>query len=354
MPSYEKRGKKQLWSVRFSSLENGIYTTKRLSGFKTKAEAQAAWKAYTPPTSSPKPTEIKENSFADICEAYLRHQKSRVKNSSYTDSISRLKRIRPFFDNLDIKEIKAINILNWQATLEGFSSKYISSLRRQLSAVLLFAERYYDVPSAMRKVEPFRTPQQKQKLRFWTEEEFARFMDALPEEKTVYRLFFRFLYVMGCRKGEALALEWKDLNIKEKTISITKSLTEKGENGREITSPKNESSNRTLDLPQRLFEDMVKFQKESTESTYIFGGKAPLATSPIDRIWHETTAKAGLPKIRIHDLRHSCASLLISRGISIVAVSKRLGHSDTEQTLNTYAHLLPRDAERILSELKDF
>lgn len=51
--------------------------------------------------------------------------------------------------------------------------------------------------------------------------------------------------------------------------------------------------------------------------------------------------------IRIHDLRHSHASLLISQGVSIVAVSKRLGHADVKETLNTYAHLLPKDTELI-------
>lgn len=353
MPSYEKRGKKQLWSVRFSCLENGIYTSKRLSGFKTKAEAQAAWKAYTPPPIT-KGSEKDKTPFITVCNAYLESQRNRVKHSSYVERECRLKKIIPYFEGIYLQDIKPLDILNWQATLNDYSATYIGTLRGQLSSVLLFGERYFDIPSVMRKVEPFRKPPKAQKLRFWTEEEFRRFMDALPEEKTVYRLFFRFLYVMGCRKGEALALEWKDLDKKKKTISITKSLTEKGKNGREITSPKNESSIRTLDLPQRLFEDMVNFQKENANSVYIFGGQTPLATSPIDRLWHETTAKAGLPKIRIHDLRHSCASLLISRGISIVAVSKRLGHSDTEQTLNTYAHLLPRDAERILSELKDF
>lgn len=354
MPSYEKRGKKQLWSVRFSSLENGIYTTKRLSGFKTKAEAQAAWKNYKPTIVEKKKSEKDKTPFLTVCEAYLETQKSRVKHSSYVERECRLKKITPYFKDRYLQDIKPIDILNWQATLKDYSANYVGTLRGQLSSILLFGERYFDVPSVMRKMEPFRKPPKAQKLRFWTEEEFARFMNALPEEKAIYRLFFRFLYIMGCRKGEALALEWKDLDKKKRTISITKSLTQKGENGREITSPKNESSIRTLDLPQKLFEDMVYFQKENPKSVYIFGDETPLAASSIDRIWHKTTAKANLPKIRIHDLRHSCASLLISRGISIVAVSKRLGHSDTEQTLNTYAHLLPRDAERILSELKNF
>lgn len=353
MPSYEKRGKKQLWSVRFDIMEDGLLKTKRLSGFKTKAEAQNAWRLYKPVEKPKKVTEKEKITFSRVCDAYLDTQKSRIKNSSFTDCISRLKKIRPFFDNFDIKEIKPIDILNWQGTLKEYAPKYIASLRRQLSAVLTFAERYYDVPSVMRKVEPFRTPTQVKTLHFWTEEQFAQFMAAFPAEKPAQKLFFRFLYIMGCRKGEALALQWQDINEEERSIAIFKSVTQKGENGREITSTKNTASERVLDLPSKLFADLMEAKRErkSKKEHFIFGEKTPFSASYLDRIWREVTQRAGLPKIRIHDLRHSCASLLISKGISIVAVSKRLGHTDTEQTLNTYAHLMPRDSERILKEL---
>ena len=64
-----------------------------------------------------------------------------------------------------------------------------------------------------------------------------------------------------------------------------------------------------------------------------------------------TCKAAGVKRIRIHDLRHSCASLLISNGISIVAVSNRLGHKNIEQTLNTYSHMMPEDNTKMLKVL---
>ena len=86
--------------------------------------------------------------------------------------------------------------------------------------------------------------------------------------------------------------------------------------------------------------------------TFVFGGERPLAQRTTDRYFSDTCEKAGVKKIRIHDLRHSCASLLISRGVSIVAVSRQLGHSNIEQTLNTYSHLMPDDKSKIIAELE--
>ena len=64
--------------------------------------------------------------------------------------------------------------------------------------------------------------------------------------------------------------------------------------------------------------------------------------------------KSGVKKITIHEIRHSHASLLISRGVSIVAVSRRLGHSSIKQTLDTYSHIMPSDIEKIVGIFEDF
>ena len=77
----------------------------------------------------------------------------------------------------------------------------------------------------------------------------------------------------------------------------------------------------------------------------------PLPRTNIDRTLTKAAEAAGVKRIRIHDLRHSCASLLIHKGVSIVAVSRHLGHSTVEQTLNTYSHMLPDDQTMILNTL---
>ena len=85
---------------------------------------------------------------------------------------------------------------------------------------------------------------------------------------------------------------------------------------------------------------------------FVFGGSRPVPHSTLDHAFERALKKAGLKPIRIHDLRHSCASRLISGGVNIVAVSEHLGHSDIQETLNTYAHMMPDDRAVIVKALQ--
>ncbi len=84
---------------------------------------------------------------------------------------------------------------------------------------------------------------------------------------------------------------------------------------------------------------------------FVFGGCEPLSDQTIRRRLNEYADKAGVKRIRVHDLRHSHASLLINKGQNILIVSQRLGHSDVTQTLNTYSHLMPNVQKQIISAL---
>ncbi len=363
MASYEQSKSSKLWSVRFRENTPDGVKNKRLSGFKTKKEAQAAYITYV--NAKPKNAPVNPSDkllFADLIRHYLEHTKTRVKSSSYYDIENKIsKHIMPFFDSKVVSEVTPLDILTWQNTVDKYSYKYKSGLRTFLSSIYKFGERYYDVKNIMPKVEPFRNLEAKKKMLFWTLEEFNTFIAHVAEFE--FNVFFRVLYITGCRKGEALALEWADIDFKKKTVSITKNLTRKSaESTYAITTPKNSSSDREVDIPESLCK-LLKTLKESQgpspsamlpplpkgeASRFVFGGNKPFAERTIDRRFATACDLAGVPKIRIHDLRHSCASLLISKGISIVAVSQRLGHANIEQTLNTYSHMMPSDTTKII------
>ena len=101
-------------------------------------------------------------------------------------------------------------------------------------------------------------------------------------------------------------------------------------------------------MPQKFLDELKEYKSTFPCSTFVFGGAEPLKESSITRYFRVCADKAGNRIIRLHDMRHSCASLLISRGISIVAVSHRLGHKNVEQTLNTYSHLMPSEAAQMV------
>ena len=190
-----------------------------------------------------------------------------------------------------------------------------------------------------------RSPEVEEKeMQVWSSNEFAAFCTNFTGD-IVYKTFFRFLFYTGCRKGEALALTKDCVFIEQNKVKINKSLTRKVHDATyKITTPKNKQSNRTIIIPAFVTEELNNLMSKS-DGDFVFGGKEPLKDRTVDRQFQNAIKAAGIKKIRIHDLRHSHASYLVSQGCSIVSVSKRLGHKDTKETLNTYSHFLPQDEE---------
>lgn len=362
MPSYEQNKESKLWSVRFRVMENGVRHQKRLSGYKLKKDAAEGYRAYMNEYDTAKTALIDDASpekilFSDLCDAYLAAKKDSMKESSYYDTFGRIdKRIKPFFEGKYVEDIKPKDVLEWQKTVSDYSYKYKSKLLSLIKSVLRFGYKYYDTENISDKIEPFRNLEPEKEMLFWTKEEFKKFIAIVDDER--YNIFFRTLYIAGCRKGEALALTWKDIDTSAGVIKLTKNITRKTSEGPwKVTTPKNKPSYRTVDIPPNLchrFDQYREWQKENCDSTdFVFCGNRPFPEMSLTRIFYDYTDKAGVKRIRIHDLRHSCASLLISEGVSIVAVSKRLGHKDVKQTLNTYSHLMPSDSSKILQIFDD-
>ena len=189
------------------------------------------------------------------------------------------------------------------------------------------------------------------------------------------------MYLTGCRKGESLALTWNDIDFVRNEVRINKSLNRKQKaqgvkelttiplassnlgwhistsRSYEITTPKNKSSYRNVLMPMNLVKMLWEHQKHCKEEYgyrpdwFVFGGEEPLSDQTIRRRLNEYADKAGVKKIRVHDIRHSHASLLINKGQNILIVSQRLGHSDVTQTLNTYSHPMPNVQKQIINAL---
>ena len=369
MPSYEQNKKSKLWSVRFREMDEvGIAHQKRLSGFATKKAAQYGYEDYITQRNAEEAAraEAKKNEkpanpgdmyFETLLSLFYKFKKDRIKESSLYEIQRKMdKRILPYFTGRPMKDIKPIDVLNWQSEMSAqFSFNYTSDLMTMLTALYRYGEKYHDIINIMVKVDKPRNTEPKKEMEFWTPEEFKAFKD--QADNPTYRAFFTVLYVTGCRRGEAEALSWDDIDLKKSTLKISKNLTRKSPNAPwELTTPKNVSSNRTVSIPpslSKILKEYKEWQKGEYESiTFVFGGERPLAFRTTDRYFADVCEKAGVKKIRIHDLRHSCASLLISKGVSIVAVSRQLGHSNIEQTLNTYSHLMPDDKSKITAELE--
>ena len=173
-------------------------------------------------------------------------------------------------------------------------------------------------------------------------------MDAFLEavsDKTEIRYAFFLMYWTGIRLGELLALTVSDLDFDKGTLSITKSLYRTG--GKDIiTPPKTEAGIRTIHLPEFVLAEMEEYCGKlygRTESDRLF----LVTKSHLEKEIKRGAGIAGLKPIRVHDLRHSHVSILISRGVNIGVIAKRLGHESIRTTLNTYAHIFDEDAKKV-------
>ena len=341
MASYEKRPAG--WSVRFRCLdEAGTERQVRLSGFPTKREAREAYEGYINEHKAPQARSGSLRSVQELADAYLVYLQPIVKESSFYETAGRISRhILPTFGTEAPEKVTALEISLWQNDLiQRFSRPYLVSLRAAFTAMWNYGMAFHSLRNnpwpAVRLPKDKSVPKE---MQIWTPEEFETFLSAV--DAPLWRLFFRTLFLTGLRKGEALALSPSD--VRGVTLSVTKNITRKtGTGAYAVTTPKTRGSVRKITIPADLAEEL-----HVQRGPFIFGGEAPFSDRTVERYFKDWIAQADVTPIRIHDLRHSHASFLISSGCSIVAVSKRLGHSSVKQTLDTYSHVMQTDEDDI-------
>lgn len=164
---------------------------------------------------------------------------------------------------------------------------------------------------------------------------------------------YRVALSLGLRKGEALALRWEDIDLDGRTVRVARSLQRVG--GRlQFAEPKTAQSRRILPLPEVLVRALKAHRARQLEERLLAGARwqdhgltfpsgigTPLEPRNLTRSFKALLTRAGLPDVRFHDLRHSCASLLVAQGHHPRVVMETLGHSQISLTMNTYSHVMP-------------
>lgn len=343
-----KKNEKGLWDVQFYYKDyRGINVKKHKRNFKTKKEAEAWAQSFIVQQSH-----NLDMDFESFWELYRNDMRQRLRENTLRskDYIVELK-ILPYFGKRKIADIKAADIREWQNQLmkKGYSQTYLRTVNNQLAAIFNYAQKYYDLPRNPCNQAGTIGKGKADEMKFWTLEEFNCFLDCVKDKPLSYYGFLT-LYWTGCRIGELLALNVEDFNDELKTLSINKSYQRI--NGRDvITAPKTEKSKRIITLPDFLVEEL----KDYVGKLYGILPKDRLFNTTKSYFEHEMlrgTELSGVKKIRIHDLRHSHASLLISElGMQPNLVADRLGHEKVQTTLSTYSHLYPDQSRKLAEEL---
>ncbi|HFI0237335.1 TPA: tyrosine-type recombinase/integrase [Streptococcus suis] len=207
-------------------------------------------------------------------------------------------------------------------------------------------------------------PIEKTKMQFWTVKEFQQFLTLFEPEEYNIKLLFTLLFFSGLRLGEALALTWQDIDFSTNTIHITKSVyVNKGVSY--ISSTKTKAGTRRIIINKKLSQELQYWQQQQKHlleqftsdsmSLQVFQSSPIMITkNSIEKQYKKILERdATLKKIRIHDFRHSHASLLINQGEDYLVVKERLGHASITTTIDTYSHLYPSKQKALADKLDD-
>lgn len=258
-------------------------------------------------------------------------------------------KILPFFKDLPLNAITPSHVRKWQSGLlaKEKSQTYIKTINNQLSAIFNYACRYYGLPENPARLAGSIGKKNAGTMKFWTVDEFNAFIVHVP--KLPGRVGLSVLFWTGLRIGELLALGADDINLEARTLSVTKSY--QTIDGREIiTAPKTEKSKRVIPIPEKLCGELRGYMAalyEPQPGDRLF----PFTKSYFHKQMLKGCEASGVEKIRLHDLRHSHAALLIHLRLPILLVSERLGHEDVETTLRTYGHLYPSTTSDAMEKL---
>ncbi len=334
----QKYGDDGKWEVFFYYKDyTGKRKQKHKRGFKTKKEA-IAW-AEEFKVQQAQNLDMTLESFVSL---YLDDMGHRIRENTLRSKqyIIDLK-ILPYFGKRKMAEISAADIRMWQNELgkQGYSQTYLKTINNQLAAIFNYAVRYYNLPKNPCRQAGTMGKSKADEMEVWTVEEFNLFLEFVSDKPLSYYAFLT-LFWTGIRVGELLALTLADFNAEERTLNISKSLQRI--DGKDIINdPKTEKGRRVVTLP----ENLVLHLQEYIDKTY--GLKSGDRLFPITKSYleHEIVRgikESGVKRIRLHDLRHSHASVLITKlGAQPKLVADRLGHEKIQTTLDTYSHLFP-------------
>lgn len=338
----------------------GKQIQKYRSGFKSKKEAR---EEYSKLILASKDAQIDKKEIVSfkgfIEEIYLPWYKTQVKESTYKNREATINKHFSYFYKFQTDKIEPIHVQNWQLKL---ASKYKPNYVRIVQGMLCVAfDRAVILGQATQN--PARmignVKGQKPKVDFWTLDEFQKVICLLYKgDYYEHYLFISFwlLFMTGMRIGEAAALQWSDIDFETGVISVTKNLYYKSMDEYKFVDTKTQASVRDIAIDADTLLELKSWQtiqqKVLTNCNFVLSySGVPTSKHTLPRALEKLAELAGVHRIKIHALRHSHASLLISMGENPLIIKERLDHEKIETTLGIYGHLYPNSNFEVAGKL---
>ena len=338
----------------------GKQIQKYRSGFATKKEARAEYSKLilsTPDELTEKKEEVTFKKF--IQEIYLPWYKTQVKESTYKNRYATIEKHFAYFYKMNTDKIEPIHVQNWQLKLaKNYSPNYVRIIQGMLAVAFDRA-----IVLGLAKKNPARmignVKSRKPKIDFWTLEEFQKVISLLYKgDYYEHYLFISYwlLFMTGMRIGEAAALQWSDIDFETGILSINKNLYYKTMTDYKFVETKTQASIRDIVIDDDTLKELKEWkevqQKVLQECIFILSyNGTPTSKTTLPRALEKLANLAGVHRIKIHALRHSHASLLISMGENPLIIKDRLGHEKIQTTLGTYGHLYPNSNFEVAKKL---
>lgn len=343
MASIYKRGKS--WAYKVYYYDNGKQKAVSKSGFKTKAEAKDASIIRENEMLQGKNFSKERTFLADYMENWRKLYKDDVV------SLKTLQQIRIVTNyvrknyNLMLKDITHENYQEFLNTVAKTHAKEtVKKYHTYVKATLKYAVRTSVLtinPSEGAILKGVDSKTKKEELKFLNLDEFTALEEALTRDiRSDYTTRYIILFSMytGARFGECLGLTWDCVDFENEKIRIEKGFDYHFTNN--FTEGKTKSSKRTIDVSIKLLNWLKELPKNNS---FVFDR---VSNNAVNKSLQKALIRAKIKKqVTFHALRHTHASILLSKGVQLLTVSKRLGHADPNITLQTYAH--------ILDEMKD-
>jgi integrase len=347
----------------------------RRRGFKTKSEAVIAASRITYQLKTKGSMPVENNIlFVDVYHQWYSEYINTVRESTWARTAGMFKNhILPLFGN---KRLRTINISQCQQAVNRWFKEATRNYKRWYNYLVNIFDYgikhgYIDSNPAKMVTLPKKPDTWGDKPEnFWNKQQLKMFFDCINlKEKPEKYCLFRVLAFCGLRRGECLALTWNDINFKNKTMRINKTLTQ-GKGGRQIIqAPKTKKGRRTILLDSTTVSILQYWHKKQLEYFLFLGinvlnknqlvfanSKNKFKSLNTPAKWlHKIISDNNLtPRITVHGFRHSHASALFAAGATIKEVQTRLGHEDVATTLNIYTHVTKDQNKEAVQKLTSY
>ena len=321
--------------------ENG---KRRYRSYYGNTAEEAEYKMLAVQDMPTKNTGLTEMTVKELTMEYISTIKPRLKESSEANyRLKAEKHIIPAFGDMKCCLVKAKDVYAFieNKLKSGLSARYVADIIVLLKSVYRYASRVYGINNCLEGiVMPKRT---KPEIAVLSKSEQSRLMAYLDEDFDLNALGIALSLHTGIRIGELCALQWKDIDLANRTITVRKTVQRikcyggKHKTKLVITEPKSASSVRVIPIPDCLVAMLERF-KDSGDKYVLSGKYSPIEPRTVQYRFASVLKKANLPSVHFHSLRHAFATNCVALGFDVKTLSEILGHRSVEITLNRYVH----------------